>query len=99
MTISWYALLPHPVNGTEVKEDMLYSGRAYNFNSEVHSMHCGEFANYADYFASSLLADSPCPPDLRERLATYCVMEAIQKSALWDKSVQVDELLAEIGPV
>lgn len=86
-------------DGTEVKEDMLYSRRAYYFNNEVHGMHYGEFANYADYFASSLLADSPCSPDLREGLATYCVMEAIRKSALSGKSVQVGELLAEIGLV
>ncbi len=84
-------------DGTEVKEDMLYSKRAYYFNNEVHGMHYGEFANYADYFASALLTDSAYSPDLREGLETFCVMEAVRQSSLSGKPVRVYDFLAEIG--
>jgi predicted dehydrogenase len=80
-------------DGTEVKEDILYSKRAYYFNNEVHGMHYGEFANYADYFASALLTDSPYSPDLREGLETVCLMAAVRQSALSGKPVQVGDLL------
>lgn len=84
-------------DGAEIEEDMLYSKRAYYFNNEVHGMHYGEFANYADYFAQSLIEGTPHSPDLREGLATYCVMEAIRQSARSGQPVSVAPLLAEIG--
>lgn len=34
-------------DNTEVTEDHLYAGRHYYFNSEVHGMHYGEFAELA----------------------------------------------------
>ena len=84
-------------DGTEIKEDMLYNKRAYYFNNEVHGMHYGEFANYADYFAGALLTDSPYSPDLLEGLTTFCVMEAIRQSALMGQPVRVHDFLAEMG--
>lgn len=84
-------------DGTEVKEDMLYAYRAYYFNNEVHGMHYGEFANYADTFARALLDGTPYSPDLEEGVETVCVMEAIRRSAESGTPVKVAPLLAEVG--
>ncbi|MCA9257035.1 MAG: Gfo/Idh/MocA family oxidoreductase, partial [Phycisphaerales bacterium] len=58
----------------EIVEDCLYAGRHYYFNSEVHGMHYGEFANYADYFGAAILDKRDYSPDLEEGVETYCVM-------------------------
>lgn len=84
-------------DGTEVKEDALYAKRAYYFNNEVHGMHYGEFANYADYFARCLLEGRPHSPDLEEGIETFCVMEAIRRSAREGRPVAVLPLLREVG--
>lgn len=42
-------------DGTEICEDPLNAYRHYYFNSEVHGMHYGEFANSTDYFAHALI--------------------------------------------
>lgn len=84
-------------DGAEVKEDMLYSRRAYYFNDEVHGMHYGEFANYAEYFALALLEGRPVSPDLPEGLTAFCVMEATRRSAASGQPVTVASVLAEIG--
>ena len=84
-------------DGTEVTEDPLYALRHYYFNSEVHGMHYGEFANYAEHFAGALLDGTPCSPELEEGLETFCVMEAVRRSALEGKPVAIAPLLEEIG--
>ncbi len=84
-------------DGTEVIEDPLYALRHYYFNSEVHGMHYGEFANYAEHFADALLNGTPYSPDLEEGLETVCVMEAVRRSAGTGKPVAVGPLLKEIG--
>jgi predicted dehydrogenase len=84
-------------DGTEVKEDMLYSRRTYYFNDEVHGMHYGEFANYAEYFAQALLEGHDYSPDLEEGLETFCVMEAIRRSAQSGEPEKVGSLLKEVS--
>jgi predicted dehydrogenase len=86
-------------DGTEVKEDMLYSRRGYYFNNEVHGMHYGEFANYTDYFIQALFEGKSYSPGLTEGLQTVCVMEAIRQSAKHGQPVEVLPLLKEIGLV
>jgi predicted dehydrogenase len=81
----------------EIVEDSLYAGRHYYFNSEVHGMHYGEFANYAEYFADSILSGTPHSPDLREGLETFCIMEAARRSAHRRQPVDVAEIAAEVG--
>jgi predicted dehydrogenase len=90
----YYHIAP---DGTEIKEDTLYSQRGYYFNNEVHGMHYGEFANYAEYFALALLEGRAYSPDLEEGLETYCVMEAIRRSTQSGQLVQISPLLEEIG--
>ena len=83
-------------DGSEGLEDMLYAYRGYYFNNEVHGMHYGEFANYADTFAAALLHDHPHAPDLTEGLETFCIMEAIRQSAQSGQPVDVAAYLREI---
>lgn len=83
-------------DGAEVKEDFLYALRPYYFNNEVHGMHYGEFANYAEYFALALLRGQDYSPNLDEGLATFCVMEAVRRSAQsGGQPVAVAPLLAQ----
>lgn len=84
-------------DGTEICEDPLYARRHYYFNSEIHGMHYGEFANYADYFAEALMEGSSFSPDLIEGLETFCVMEAVRQSAQTGVPIKVPPLLKEIG--
>jgi predicted dehydrogenase len=86
-------------DGTEVTEDMLYEYRHYYFNSEIHGMHYGEFANYVDYFAEALITGLPYSPNGEEGIETFCVMEAIRQSAKGGKPVRVEPLLKEVGVV
>ncbi len=84
-------------DGSEVTEDALYALRHYYFNSEVHGMHYGEFANYTEYFAGALLAGTAYSPGLEEGLETFCVMEAVRRSAAAGAPVAVASLMAEVG--
>ncbi len=81
----------------QVTEDCLYAGRHYYFGSEVHGMHYGEFANYADHFARSLIEGKPASPGLEEGIETFCVMEAVRRSSLEGRPVDVGPLLAQVG--
>jgi predicted dehydrogenase len=82
---------------TEIVEDHLYAGRHYYFNSEVHGMHYGEFANYAEYFADALITGADHSPDLEEGIETLCVMEGVRRSARERRPVEIAPLLREVG--
>jgi predicted dehydrogenase len=84
-------------DGAEVLEDMLYSRRGYYFNNEVHGMHYGEFANYAEHFARALLEGRDAAPDLEVGVATFCVLEAIRQSAASGAPAPVAPLLEAVG--
>lgn len=81
----------------EVVEDFLYAGRHYYFNSEVHGMHYGEFANCADAFGRALIAGEPCSPDLEEGIETFCLMEAARQSALQHCPIELEPLHDSVG--
>lgn len=84
-------------DGTEICEDPLYAKRHYYFNSEIHGMHFGEFANYTDYFAEALIEAKSFSPGLIEGLETFCVMEAVRRSAKTGLPEKVPPLLRELG--
>lgn len=85
-------------DGTEVWEDMLYHKRAYYFNNEAHGMHYGEFSNYVEYFARAILEGrDDYSPGLEEGIETFCVMEAVKRSAKTGQPVHLGPLLAEVG--
>ncbi|RMH12280.1 MAG: gfo/Idh/MocA family oxidoreductase [Planctomycetota bacterium] len=86
-----------PGEMSEIVEDYLYAGRHYYFNSEVHGMHYGEFANYADFFAEALIEGRDASPGLEEGVETCCVMEAVRRSANTGRPVEVEPLLNEVG--
>jgi len=82
--------------GTEVTEDPLYALRHHYFGSEVHGMHYGEFAAYAEHFARALLEGTPHQPDLAHGLETFCAMEAIRRSARSGAVVEVASVAREV---
>jgi predicted dehydrogenase len=85
-------------DGVEHLDDMLYEYRHYHFNNEVHGMHYGEFANYLQYFAEALASGADYSPALEEGLETFCLMEAVRRSALeGGRPVELAPLLEEIG--
>lgn len=86
-----------PSGMQEIVEDYLYAGRQYYFNSEVHGMHYGEFANYADHFGRAIIEGTPNSPDLLEAVETFCVMEAVRRSAQSREVIDVRPLLAQVG--
>lgn len=84
-------------DGSEICEDSLYALRHWHFNSEVHGMHYGEFANYTEAFATALLEGKPCSPSLEEGVESFCVMEAVRRSAKEGGPISVSPLLEEVG--
>ncbi len=84
-------------DGTEVREDSLYALRHYYFNSEVHGMHYGEFANYLEHFARALVDGTPHAPGLEEGVEVVCLMEAARRSARSGEPVALAPLLEQVG--
>jgi predicted dehydrogenase len=84
-------------DGTEHWEDALYKQRGYYFNDDVHGKHFGEFANYADYFARALKDGSDYSPNGVEGLYTFCVMEAVRRSATENRPVSPREVMDQVG--
>ena len=84
-------------DGAEVTEDWLYEKRGYFFNNEVHGMHYGEFARYADAFANALLNGTVASPELDEGADVVLLMEAVRRSAKAGVAIDLAELKAEAG--
>jgi predicted dehydrogenase len=84
-------------DGSEIVEDSLYEWRGYYFNHEMHGMHYGEFANYAEQFAMAILEDRPCSPDLSEGIEALALMQAARRSLDTGQPVAPSQLLAEYG--
>ena len=84
-------------DGTEVREDYRHTLTGYYFRHELVGMHYGEFANYADYFARSIMDGTPNSPDLAEGIETVCVMEAVRASAQSGGPVKMAPLYERAG--
>lgn len=84
-------------NGAEVTEDWLYEKRGFFFNNEVHGMHYGEFARYADSFAKAILTGESASPELDEGIDVVLLMEAARRAAQSRVTVYLSELKTEIG--
>lgn len=80
---------PH---GREIEEDYEHAMAGTHWRHELKGMHYGEFRNYADAFASSILNGTPNSPDLEEGLHTVAVMQAIVASLETGKPVKVADL-------
>lgn len=83
--------------GTEVVEDYLYAKRTQYFNDDVHGKHFGEFAAYAEHFGRSIVEGESHHPDGWEGLYTFCVMEAVRRSAREGRRLRPSEVADEIG--
>ena len=83
--------------GPEVTEDWLYQERGYFFNNEVHGMHYGEFARYADAFAHAILTGVAASPELDEGIDVVLLMEAARRSAQCGSPVQIQDVRQEAG--
>ena len=86
-------------DGTEVHEDYRHTLTGYYSRHELVGMHYGEFANYADYFARSIIDGTPNSPDLAEGIETVCVMEAVRASAQSGGPVRMSPLYDRAGVV
>ncbi len=84
-------------NGAEVTEDWLYEKRGYFFNNEVHGMHYGEFARYADAFSKAILEVTKTSPELEEGVDVVLLMEAVRRSAQTGMVIDIDDLRRETG--
>lgn len=84
-------------DGAEITEDWLYEKRGYFFNNEVHGMHYGEFARYADAFAKALIEGSKASPELEEGVDVVLLMEAVRRSANSGHAVELADLRNEAG--
>lgn len=84
-------------DGAEVTEDWLYEKRGFFFNNEVHGMHYGEFARYADAFANALVTNSKAAPELAEGTDVVLLMEAAKRSAQSGTPVEISALRTEAG--
>lgn len=84
-------------DGAEVTEDWLYEKRSFFFNNEVHGMHYGEFARYADAFAKVLIDGGTASPELDEGSDVVLLMEAARRSAQTKATIIIQDLFAEIN--
>ena len=84
-------------DGADVTEDWLYEKRGYFFNNEVHGMHYGEFARYADAFALAILSRTSASPELEEGADVVLLMEAVRRSAKTGVAVDLADLKREAG--
>jgi len=60
-------------------------------------MHYGEFANYAEHFATALIDGTAHAPGLEEGIGTCCLMEAVRRSADTGRPVDLELLNREAG--
>jgi hypothetical protein len=84
-------------DGVEVTEDWLYEKRGYFFNNEVHGMHYGEFARYADAFAKALIEGTKASPELEEGIDVVLLMEGVRRSVRLGTVVDIADLKVEAG--
>jgi len=61
-----------------------------------HGMHTANSANYTEYFAKAILDGTATSPDLEEGIDTFCVMEAVRRSAASGKPVQVQTVRDDV---
>lgn len=83
--------------GAEITEDWLYEKRGYFFNNEVHGMHYGEFARYADAFAKALIEGTAASPELDEGADVVLLMEAARRAARQSTPIEIAGLRSEAG--
>ncbi|HTN35944.1 MAG TPA: Gfo/Idh/MocA family oxidoreductase [Arachidicoccus sp.] len=67
------------------------------FRFEGKSHHAGEYQNYMEYFAQSLLDGSNAYPNIQEAVGTVAVLQAMDLSLRTGLPVRIDSLLEKHG--
>jgi predicted dehydrogenase len=67
------------------------------FRFEGKSHHAGEYQNYLEYFADSIIEGFTAYPDIREGIGTIALLQAMDRSLQTGRPVKVQELLDEHG--
>ena len=65
----------------------------YYFRFEGQSHHAGEYQNYLEYFADSIVNNTTAYPDLKEGIGTIALLQAMEKSLETGMPVKVSEIL------
>src|SRR5690606_17846203 len=67
------------------------------FRFEGKSHHAGEYQNYLEYFARSVVEGFTAYPDIREGIGTVALLQAMDRALETGKPVKPADLLAEQG--
>jgi len=67
------------------------------FRFEGKSHHAGEYQNYMEYVARSIVEDTPAYPDMEEAIGTVAVLQAMDQSLKTGRPVVIDTLLQQHG--
>jgi predicted dehydrogenase len=65
------------------------------FRFEGQSHHAGEYQNYLEYFAQSIVNDTVAYPDIKEGIGTIALLQAMDRSLETGLPVKVDDILKE----
>lgn len=69
----------------------------YYFRFEGQSHHAGEYQNYLEYFADSIIEGFTAYPDIKEGIGTVALLQAMDRSLQTGAPVKVDDILAEFN--
>ena len=95
-----YHELRYAVTTKEGEEKIIHWGDAslkHYFRFEGQSHHAGEYQNYLDYFAESILNDFVAYPDMKEGIGTVALLQAMDKTLQTGMPVKVEDILKEFG--
>ncbi len=79
--------------GEEEKIEGYFEDVYHYFQYEGINHHAGEFINYTEYFAKSLMNGERAMPDIKDGYKTIATLEAIRLSIRQGRAVQVAEVL------
>lgn len=69
----------------------------YYFRFEGQTHHAGEYQNYLEYFAESILNNTVAYPDLKEGIGTIALLQAMDESLKTGLPVKIDSILETYG--
>ncbi|MDE1193588.1 MAG: Gfo/Idh/MocA family oxidoreductase [Arachidicoccus sp.] len=69
----------------------------YYFRFEGQTHHAGEYQNYLEYFAESIINNTTAFPDIKEGIGTVAVLQAMDESLRIGLPVKIDSILKRYG--
>jgi len=67
------------------------------FRFEGQSHHAGEYQNYLDYFADSIVEDFVAYPNMEEGIGTVALLQAMDQSLATGLPVKIKDILQAYG--